>query len=320
MPKVAGTNDPDSQLIQLQHELYSPESRLANTVRRAVVVASTLGKHEYRMLFEMHLSGIEKGGGESERPGLPRGYEPEINPAEAFIYDRTRLDGKIQSHSLEQIEEILDSANSSIASAEPGAEAYLQIKHDLARHLSRIRNRVNTFVARMLAIPAAETQEVSSLTGLPTLSEFTRDLTASLEKRRDFLSLVFVDVDNLKALNSKIGHDRADGVLRTVAGLLSSTILRRGTVYHRSGDEFLAIFENHSAAETSMLMSRVCERVAMHDFGQGLTPGEVTVSAGVVEHEIHGRGANVLREAAIRANQMAKAAGKNQVVVPPPSI
>lgn len=60
------------------------------------------------------------------------------------------------------------------------------------------------------------------------------------------VAVVFVDLDNFKALNDTYGHQCGDEVLALVAARLHTTVQERGVVGRLGGDEFLVVLEVHA--------------------------------------------------------------------------
>ena len=54
-------------------------------------------------------------------------------------------------------------------------------------------------------------------------------------------SVLFVDLDGLKQLNDTLGHDRADEMIREVAGRLAGAVRGSDFVGRFGGDEFLIL-------------------------------------------------------------------------------
>jgi diguanylate cyclase (GGDEF)-like protein len=225
----------------------------------------------------------------------------------------------VQTAPLDVLEGMFNRSMSAIAGGRSiaAAEIAINTRSHLEPVLVRIRNRVNTFLGAVLhKIQFRNTRE--RRTGkfeLPDLSEFTADLPVVLAEASKHCTIAFIDIDNFKQLNIRLTHDGADKVIAGVAETLARSARFRGTVYHRSGDEFLAILQNHTSAEAVLFFERVCRQVAETGY-EGLLPGEVTISVGIAEHEMHAVGVDDLREAANRANLVAKTSGKNRVSVP----
>ncbi|MFC6946890.1 diguanylate cyclase domain-containing protein [Paraburkholderia dipogonis] len=60
------------------------------------------------------------------------------------------------------------------------------------------------------------------------------------------VAVVFVDLDNFKALNDTYGHQCGDEILALVAARLHATVQARGVVGRLGGDEFLVVLEVHA--------------------------------------------------------------------------
>ena len=155
----------------------------------------------------------------------------------------------------------------------------------------------------------------SSLTGLPDLAQFDRDSRRYLENPHQPLSVAFIDMDNLKALNKEIGHDAADEVILQLAGILVSELEHRAVVYHRSGDEFLMVFKNTEAAEAKLLLDRLVRIVAEQDFVTAKGAKRVTISGGIASYPFHADNFQRLKKCANEAMQLSKDQGKSRVSV-----
>ena len=87
------------------------------------------------------------------------------------------------------------------------------------------------------------------LTGLPNRrllqNRLTPALTSSHRNGRQG-ALLFIDIDNFKALNDTLGHDMGDLLLQQVAQRLESCVRKGDTVARFGGDEFVVMLENLS--------------------------------------------------------------------------
>lgn len=76
----------------------------------------------------------------------------------------------------------------------------------------------------------------SELTGIPNKRAFEERVQANPNDH-----VLYGDLDDFKALNTKYGHEGADQILRGVGAIKAEIAKRMGVAaYHRSGDEFLA--------------------------------------------------------------------------------
>jgi diguanylate cyclase (GGDEF)-like protein len=90
-----------------------------------------------------------------------------------------------------------------------------------------------------------------SLTGLPNRREIERRLGAELERtsrERRPLTVLMIDVDNLKFVNDRYGHAAGDDVLCSLAHVLEDALRGREAAGRVGGDEFLVVLPDSDAA------------------------------------------------------------------------
>jgi diguanylate cyclase (GGDEF)-like protein len=98
------------------------------------------------------------------------------------------------------------------------------------------------------------------------------------------LSLLFVDIDNFKAVNDALGHDTGDEVLRYVARFLKRYIREADYVFRWGGDEFLVLItcteeEARQKADALKDAFTAAPEAARLPAGIGLSVGAVEVPA-----------------------------------------
>lgn len=144
-----------------------------------------------------------------------------------------------------------------------------------------------------------------------------QDLAVMLLRRKsgDALSLVKLDLDNFKGVNTAAGHTGGDEAIRSYCKIVEGVFGEHGEVYRRGGDEMLAILPYVSRAVAEPLCERARAEVESH-FAiwcatRNVVPA-VTASIGVVEvaeGETQSVALGRLDEAQERSKQM----GKNRV-------
>lgn len=119
-----------------------------------------------------------------------------------------------------------------------------------------------------------------ALTGLGNRRALERELARTMLRSRRLdhpLSLLYLDVDDLKLVNDRFGHSGGDETLRVVANV-TRACSREGTDsgYRVGGDEFvLVVLTDHAGAE--VLAGRIRQGFASR------SPYESTISVGVIE-------------------------------------
>ncbi len=153
------------------------------------------------------------------------------------------------------------------------------------------------------------------LTGLPNRATLHDRLQSSIERAlrdRDCVAVVYLDLDNFKAINDTFGHAAGDVVLKMVADRLASSVRAGDTVSRIGGDEFVAVINDcqgvdHMGELVKRIHHNAIEPILIS--GREVLPG-VSIGVSLFPHD-GGDSAAILR-AADAAMYRAKATGKNQ--------
>lgn len=115
--------------------------------------------------------------------------------------------------------------------------------------------------ARRRALEAALLRaQTDPLTRLWNFQAVMDRINASLESTQEQYGLLFVDMDNFKAINDTYGHPAGDDVLRAVAVALRQAVEPDDTVGRVGGDEFVVFARiRQSEAEIGQLAQRLGE-------------------------------------------------------------
>jgi diguanylate cyclase (GGDEF)-like protein/PAS domain S-box-containing protein len=128
------------------------------------------------------------------------------------------------------------------------------------------------------------------------------------------VAVLFIDLDDFKAVNDGMGHSAGDEVIRSVAERIRSCVRPGDTVARLGGDEFTVLVEDTpSAADVTALARRLLEvlQQPVDVDGVGLT---VPASVGVT-FATHGSTAESLLRDADIAMYSAKSEGKGRVTI-----
>src|SRR5215471_17610893 len=107
--------------------------------------------------------------------------------------------------------------------------------------------------------------------------------TSRAARTQSRLSLMMVDVDDFKAVNTRFGHQTGDRVLRELAVLLKSTFRASDFVVRYGGDEFVVVMTETGEGEADVAEARL--RLTVEHWNQReVVPGwELHLSCGTVQ-------------------------------------
>jgi diguanylate cyclase (GGDEF)-like protein len=135
-------------------------------------------------------------------------------------------------------------------------------------------------------------------------------------ERRPLRSSILFDLDHFGQVNKRYGHQVGDRVLRLFADTLRARARASDLVARYGGEEFVVILDNATRESASAIAEEV--RAAFAKLSVEAPGGDVitsTVSAGCATLEAFEVEGSVLVERADVALAMAKAAGRDQVVI-----
>lgn len=147
---------------------------------------------------------------------------------------------------------------------------------------------------------------------------------ALVEKRGQPLSVLLVDIDEMKRINDELGHIAGDDILIQFVSLLQNNVERTDFVCRYGGDEFIIILPLTNFEVAQKVASRLIGTVSMYEFRAREQIVKLSVSIGAASRdpeELKNRlDARDLLLKVDRAAYTAKRRGKGQIYPPlPPS-
>jgi diguanylate cyclase (GGDEF)-like protein len=149
---------------------------------------------------------------------------------------------------------------------------------------------------------------IDPLTKVSNVALFYEELGLLEALASDFAVLV-VDLDDLKGLNDRYGHQAGSAAIQSVAKTLRSVVRGSDCVARFGGDEFVVILKDADRAGAQIVVNRMREMLAAEPI-PGTPEVTINVSVGVALFGEDGTTSEKLLEAADRAMYLDKRAHK----------
>ena len=159
------------------------------------------------------------------------------------------------------------------------------------------------------------------LTGLANHKTFYEILEKELWRSRRYggqISLIMVDVDNLKKINDAYGHRAGDKVIREISRKVKECIRQIDTAARYGGDEFAVILPNTSLIDATVVAERMVGAVAHSPTTWKKEQIALSISVGLGQYDADTNPEDITSRSD-QALYTAKQAGKNTVKVFEPS-
>lgn len=189
-----------------------------------------------------------------------------------------------------------------------------------AQELGRSNEALQTKLDEVQALQARliDMQRRDALTGLYNRSYLNevleRELTAARHAGRP-LSLVLVDIDELKKINTAYGEQAGDEVIRSLGQQLAGIDLDGVSVGRYGGEEFLAVLPGVAVEAAVELAQGWRRHFEQSSLAFGSFPLKATCSMGVAGYPQHGKTAEDLTQYASFTAYLGKDDGLNRVSV-----
>jgi diguanylate cyclase (GGDEF)-like protein len=160
-----------------------------------------------------------------------------------------------------------------------------------------------------------------ALTGLPNRTLMLELLDHALQRDQrteKSTAVLFLDLDDFKAVNDTYGHGVGDQLLVAVARRLRHLIRTSDTVARMHGDEFVVLCEDlNSADDADAIATRLLDAMA-EPFTLAAVRMEVTVSIGITlaDHHHHRDAKQLLRDADTAMYEAKRGGGGHEVFDP----
>jgi diguanylate cyclase (GGDEF)-like protein len=164
------------------------------------------------------------------------------------------------------------------------------IKSDASPFLSGLFPKVSLIILMVIFLlefknalnKEKELSETDYLTGVKNRRGFFKRAELELiraKKKNQPVSLIYMDIDNFKVVNDKLGHLSGDTLLTLFSANLSGIIRQKDVVARLGGDEFVILLPETSPESAESVVNRIQEIILNKSMFRDLT---ITCSIGVV--------------------------------------
>ncbi len=153
------------------------------------------------------------------------------------------------------------------------------------------------------------------LTGLVNHKTFYEILEKELWRSRRYggrISLIMIDVDNLKKINDAYGHRAGDKVIKEVSRRIKECIRQIDTAARYGGDEFAVILLNSLLDDAAVVAQRMVDAVANSPASWNKEQIQLSISVGLGQYDSDSTPEDITSRSD-QALYFAKQAGKNTI-------
>lgn len=159
-----------------------------------------------------------------------------------------------------------------------------------------------------------EAARVDPLTGIPNRRAFLEIAESEVHRSARYghpFTVAYLDLDNFKTINDRLGHAAGDRALQHVAEAISRGLRANDVGARLGGDEFVVLLPETSVADAHAVLERIRRRIGD---AQCAEDGLVTVSVGCVTFEAPPASMDEMLKVVDRVMYSAKTAGANGLV------
>jgi diguanylate cyclase (GGDEF)-like protein len=202
-----------------------------------------------------------------------------------------------------------------------GAVVLIDPEKDMATALTEFAERVRPAVANAMQVRSIREltikDDTASCYNRRYFEEFILEELSRANRFKTPMSLIFFDMDNLKDVNTRLGHAAGSRTLLEVSQRVRGKIRKFDKLFRFGGDEFCIVLpetEWHGATEVAeRVRAAISGRPFLADTRgpQGAQP--MTASFGIASFPLHARTKEELVQRADRAMQSVKTTTKNGI-------
>jgi diguanylate cyclase (GGDEF)-like protein len=155
-----------------------------------------------------------------------------------------------------------------------------------------------------------EMAQLDALTGLPGRNYFQEEVNLAISRGTKG-AVLFMDLDDFKAINDSLGHSAGDELLRSLALCLSKELRHDDLLARLGGDEFAVLLRGANRSQARNVAERLLKSVREMKSVSSDQPFTSTISIGAAMFPTHGASVDELLGHADMAMYQVKREGRN---------
>jgi diguanylate cyclase (GGDEF)-like protein len=150
--------------------------------------------------------------------------------------------------------------------------------------IRRLREKlISSTIQQEIIRQQSFTDPLTEIYNRRSLEDIAGRFISHAKRLNSSLSLLMIDVDRFKDVNTTFGHLTGDLVLADTAGLLKSSVRGSDAVFRYGGDEFLILLADTSRAGATRVVERIRTYLLEWNRARSLDGFELSLSIGVSE-------------------------------------
>ncbi|HYQ48691.1 MAG TPA: diguanylate cyclase [Thermodesulfovibrionales bacterium] len=230
--------DDDSAILEYLHETLTREGYHCDEAASGDVAAEMLGNRQFDLLIT---DIVMPGMGGLELAAQARRLSPSMliivmtGYINEFPYDKAIASG----------------ASDFIKKPFTPVELLVRIKH--VRQQERLR---------VMAV----TDELTGLLNRRGFFSLAEQQMKMARRKNSRVYMVYIDIDNMKEINDRLGHQAGDAALTDAACMLKATFRDSDIIGRVGGDEFVVIPVESEETSLEGITARLCKKLEHHNF------------------------------------------------------
>jgi diguanylate cyclase (GGDEF)-like protein len=160
---------------------------------------------------------------------------------------------------------------------------------------------------------SSETDELTKLFNRRALMQLAEKLFSQAIRQHSTISVIMIDVDNLKTVNDRYGHEAGNLLLINVAHSISHVLRDQDMAARYGGDEFVVVLPNCEAVQAEFVAERIIDNFNHANFRYQGIEIELSASMGIASCPQHGATIDSVIHSADKAMYASKRQGPNLI-------